>query len=115
MPIVIFRSRLRPEAKDEFGVLASRMLELARSIPGFVSHKMFTAEDGEQVSIIEYETDDAVRIWCEHPEHRKAQAAGRDRFFAEYDIKVCEPVRERSFRVETLSPDVMKGRLGSRK
>ena len=72
----------------------------ARSSPGFVAYKMFTAEDGERVSLIEFETDDAVRIWRDHPEHRMAQAAGRDRFYAEYDIRVCEPLRERAFHAE---------------
>jgi len=101
MPVVIFRSRLRPEAAGEFRKLLPRMLDLARSIPGFVSYKAFAADDGERVSIIEFETDEALRAWREHPEHRKAQAAGRDRFYAEYDIKVCEPLRERVFRADS--------------
>src|SRR2546425_12944201 len=101
MPVVVFRSRLRPEAAEEFRKLVPRMLELARSIPGFVSYKAFEADDGERVSIIEFETDEALHTWREHPEHREAQVGGRDRFYAEYDIKVCAPLRERAFRADT--------------
>jgi heme-degrading monooxygenase HmoA len=98
MPVVILSFRLRPEAATEFGKLVPRMLELARSIPGFVSYKAFEAEDGERVSIVEFETDEALRAWREHPEHRKAQLAARDRLFAEYEVKVCEPTRSHAFR-----------------
>jgi len=101
MPVVVFRSRLRPESAAEFRELVPRMLDLARSTPGFVSYKAFEADDGERVSIIEFETDEALHTWREHPEHRKAQVAGRDRFYAEYDIKVCEPMRESAFRADT--------------
>ena len=58
MPVVVFRSRLRPETAEEFRKLLPHMLELARSIPGFVSYKAFEADDGERVSIIEFETDE---------------------------------------------------------
>lgn len=98
MPVVIFRSRLRPEAEADFRELLPRMLDLAQSMPGFVSYKAFQADDGERVSIIEFETEAALDAWREHPEHRKAQVAGRERFYAEYEIKVCTPLRGRSFR-----------------
>lgn len=97
MPIVIFRSRLRPEAADEYRQLAPRMLELARQVPGFVSFKSFEAEDGERVGIAEFDGEESLKAWREHPEHRQAQRAGRDRLYSEYKIQVCESIRESSF------------------
>lgn len=102
MPIVIFRSRLRPEATDEYRQLAPRMLELARQVPGFVSFKSFDAGDGERVGIAEFDSEEGLKAWREHPEHRQAQRAGRDRLYSEYKIQVCEPVRESSFNGEPL-------------
>jgi hypothetical protein len=37
------------------------------------------------------------RTWREHPEHRVAQRAGRDHFYAEYSIQVCECTGVRTF------------------
>lgn len=47
MVLTVFRSRLRPEAQAEYGELAPQMSKLARSMPGYKSHKAFVAEDGE--------------------------------------------------------------------
>lgn len=78
--------------------MAARMRSLAEAMPGFVSFKAFSAEDGERVSIIEFESEEALRAWREHPEHRKAQALGRNRFYSEYQIQVCSIVRQYQHR-----------------
>ena len=96
--ITIFRSRLRDDAGDGYGEWARRMNALAREMAGFVSFKVFEADDGERVSIIEFESADTSEAWREHPEHLEAQRLGRERFYAEYSIQVCEPLRAARFR-----------------
>ena len=76
MVVVVFRSKLRSEHEREYRVVAERMLELARQAPGFVSFKSFAAEDGERVSLIEFESRDAAHKWGDHAEHRDAQKLG---------------------------------------
>ncbi len=98
MVITVFRSRLRAEHADDFQQLAARMLELAKSMPGFISYKVYVAEDGERATIIEFESPEHLRAWREHPEHREAQRIGRERFYDEYSIQVCEPTRESRFK-----------------
>ena len=97
MVLAIFRSRLRPENADAFQALAQRMLELAESMPGFISYTSYTAEDGERCSIIEFESPDHMRAWRQNPEHLEAQRIGRERFYTEYALHVGEPVRESHF------------------
>ena len=97
MVLAVFRSRLRPEFDDEFQALAARMLELARSMPGFVSYKVFSSDDGERASLIEFETAEQLRAWREHPEHCEAQRLGRERFYTNYTLQVAEPERESRF------------------
>jgi len=97
-PIVtVFRSRLKPESVAEYHETAQRMLDLARSMPGFVDFKAFEADDGERVSVIIFASMETHRAWREHPEHRAAQRAGRDRFYASYDISVSKVVGEQHF------------------
>jgi heme-degrading monooxygenase HmoA len=98
MVITVFRSRLEPDHADEFQALADEMLALAKAMPGFISYKSFRAEDGERCSIIEFDSREHLRAWREHPDHRKAQARGRERYYAEYSLYVAEPERESHFR-----------------
>lgn len=97
MVVVVFRSRIRGEGAEEFQRLADQMYALASSMPGFLSYKVYTAEDGERVSIHEWETAEHLRAWREHPEHRKAQRLGRERFYSDYTLYVCEEPRESRF------------------
>jgi heme-degrading monooxygenase HmoA len=98
MVIAIFRSRLRREYPAEFQELAAKMLALAQSMPGFISYKVFTSDDGERCSVIEFDSAEQLRAWREHPEHRAAQQLGRERYYEEYSLHVCMPERESLFR-----------------
>lgn len=103
MIIGIFRSRLREEQSQPgsaYGEVAERMEELARSMPGFRSVNSFAAEDGERVTLFEFERLADVDAWRDEAEHREAQARGRAEFYASYDLFICEPLREAHFRAE---------------
>lgn len=97
MIVVVFRSRLNPQHQAEYQQWATRMGMLARDIPGHVSHKGFTAQDGERVTIVEFETEQAMRTWAAHPEHVAAKKMGRGSFFSEYSVKICHMERESTF------------------
>ena len=97
MILTVFRSRLRPEVQEEYTQWATRMSELARSMPGYISHKSFTAPDGERVTLAEFDTEEHMRAWSAHPEHVEAKKKGRAGFYSEYDIKVCTVTRTHQF------------------
>lgn len=99
--VTVFRSRLRPEAADDYGPVAAEMDRLVATMPGLVDVKTFTAADGERVTISTFADEESLAAWREHVDHRAAQRAGRDRFYAEYSIQVGETVRARSFTAET--------------
>jgi heme-degrading monooxygenase HmoA len=98
MVIAVFRARIRSETQEEYYALADQMGEIARAMPGFISWKGYFAEDGERVSIHEWESAEDLRAWREHPEHVKTQARGRERFYEEYTLYVCDDPRESRFR-----------------
>ena len=95
--VTVFRSRLRADAGDAFVELAAEMLELARSMPCFRDYKAFTADDGERVSIIVFDSLEAQEAWRDNVEHRAAQERGRRSFYESYRIQVCELLNERAF------------------
>ena len=94
MIVTVFRSRLKPDAREAYDPVAIHMSELARTMPGYISHKVFTADDGERVTIVEFESEEAQRAWATHPEHRAGQIQGRREFYSEYKLQVCELKRE---------------------
>lgn len=94
MVLTVFRNRLRPEALQDYLQWAARISELAKRMPGYISHKGFVAEDGERVTIVEFESEEAQRAWRMHPEHVAAQNKGRQEFYAEYRLQICSVQRE---------------------
>jgi heme-degrading monooxygenase HmoA len=97
MIVTVFRSRLKPESRDEYMALAPRMDELARTMPGYLSHKRFVADDGERVTIVEFESEETQRAWSMNAEHVAAKKKGRESFYSEYSIQVCTVARESRF------------------
>lgn len=97
MILTVFRATLRSDldAADlgELEALGARMASLAEATTGFVSYKDFAAPDGENVTVVEFETMEAQLVWREHPEHVAAQRAARERYFAAYKISVCNVLR----------------------
>lgn len=98
MILVVFRSRLNPEHLEEYAEIAPRVSEAARQIPGLLSFKTFAAGDGERVTIAEFESEEAVAIWREDALHQTAQKQGREAFYAEYHIQICDVLRANDFR-----------------
>jgi len=100
MVVIVFRSRLRAGVDmSALEALGGRMYELASAMPGFISYKDFVAADGENLSLIEFESEETLAAWRNQAEHREAQAQGRDWVFSEYRIQVCAPIRDYAFNL----------------
>ncbi len=82
--------------------MAHKIHELALKMPGFISIKTFAADDGERVSIVEFESEATHNAWRNHPEHRVAQQLGREKFYSEFRIQVCQVEKDYA----------MKGKVG---
>ena len=100
MIVTLFRSRLRPECLDEYQQFVDSTAVMAEAAPGFKGHKLFVAEDGERITLVEFESEEAQRSWARTREHAVAARAGRNRFYSEYKIQVCEVKRESRFEVQ---------------
>jgi heme-degrading monooxygenase HmoA len=98
MLVTVFRSGLKPGLRDEYLTLVRRMIELASTMPGYISQKDFTAEDGERVNIVEFQHAEGLRAWRTNPEHIAAQKLARQKYYSEYHIQVCTLDRESKFK-----------------
>ena len=109
MVLTVFRSRLKPENVEEYYKWAARMGEMAKTMPGYVSHKAFVAEDGERVTIVEFADESGQEGWRTRPEHLEAQKKGRNEFYTEYKLQICKVVRESAFGGVSKSADKVPG------
>lgn len=99
--VTIFRSRLRPNIDDDYSALSARMLELAESMPGFISIESYQDDTGARVTIAEFASHEQAAAWRKQPEHLEAQRIGRERFYEEYRVQVCTLDREYAFARES--------------
>ncbi|MGC1445196.1 MAG: antibiotic biosynthesis monooxygenase [Xanthobacteraceae bacterium] len=100
MLITVFRSRLKDGVRDEYAAAVDRMNELARTMPGYISHKTFYAEDGERCTIVEFENEAGLRTWRTNAEHIAAQKMARQKYYTAYSVQVCTLDRESKFDAE---------------
>lgn len=91
---VIFTS-VRTDGDNGYAKTATRMLELARSMPGFLGVDSAREEVGITVSY--WESLEAIRAWRDHPEHRDAQARGRADWYQNFTTRVCKVLRADAF------------------
>lgn len=86
--ITVFRSRLSQANASAYHRHAARMSELARTMPGYVEHKAFVAEDGERVTLVTFADQVSHDAWRDHPDHQAAQRAGIAGYYESYSIAV---------------------------
>ena len=87
MILTVFRSHLRPAHADEYADTAARMSELASAMPGSISHKGFTAADGERVTIVEFADEASQGQWALPAAQGAGQLQGRKGFYSENKLQ----------------------------
>ena len=101
--VVIFKTHLRDGVDaGAYRKTSRRMHELVEQIPGFISIKAYTGEDGEEIDLVRFANEDALKAWKEQPEHLEAQRRGREEFYDRYSVQACKVVRDYEFRIDGL-------------
>lgn len=72
-------------------------MALAETMPGFRSRRSYIAEDGERLSLVEFEDEESQRNWALNAEHVAAKERARDYLYSEYVVQICHVVRESRF------------------
>ena len=92
--VVLFRIHTRPDIDEaEYLRTFERMLGQVSELPGFIGLEGYTGEDGSELAVATFDSDEAIRAWHQHPEHRTTQERGRTEFFDAYQITVASVTR----------------------
>ena len=95
MVVVTFRNRFNPGVDmQEYGQRVGKLFEIVSAMPGFRGIRSYEGEDGEKLSLIEFDSHESLAAWRDQAEHRIAQELGRQNYYSEYQLQICELVRE---------------------
>ncbi len=102
MYLVVFRNRKRAAIDAAaYAADAEAMEALARTQPGFLSFKSYSAEDGEVIALSEWQDEGAALSWRRVAEHAKVQAKGRAAYYESYTLYAGTPSRIHQFDRQT--------------
>ncbi|HEX7854050.1 MAG TPA: antibiotic biosynthesis monooxygenase [Sphingobium sp.] len=92
---VIFTSRRMAGDDAAYGDMAARMIELAATQPGFLGFD--SAREGVGITVSYWRDEDSIAAWRRDVEHRLAQRAGRERWYADFSVRVARVERAYGF------------------
>src|ERR1700744_824622 len=96
MIAVIFEVWPKPEHKQEYLDLAAELKPILETIDGFISVERFESltEKGKLLSLSFFRDEAAVEAWRNIPQHRRGQAKGRAKIFADYRLRIAGVIRD---------------------
>lgn len=96
MIAVIFEALTSADTQAEYLDLAAHLRPHLAEIDGFVSIERFSSltTPGKVLSLSFWRDETALAQWRNLPEHRAAQAAGRNHVFSDYRLRVASVLRD---------------------
>lgn len=107
MYINIFRHRKNaPVDLVAYHIDAARMEQLAREQPGFLAFRRYSGDNGEALSISEWESEADAQAWARHEEHLAVQSRGRSECYESYVVYSCSDPEVRTFERDNSAQQV---------
>ncbi|MES2620551.1 MAG: antibiotic biosynthesis monooxygenase [Bacteroidota bacterium] len=96
---VVFTT-LRTEGDNGYSEMAAEMEKLAKQQPGYLgieSARNQTTREGITVSY--WESLDAIKNWKMNADHQFAQQQGKEKWYAQYKLRICKVERDYGFGI----------------
>jgi heme-degrading monooxygenase HmoA len=90
---VIFSSQ-RTRGDQGYGVMAERMVELAKDQPGFLGIESARDAEGFGITVSYWQDDASIAAWKANAEHAVAQRLGWEKWYAAFRVRLCRVERE---------------------
>ena len=93
--VVIFRSTRKLDDGSVYSEWSQEMEILVKTIAGYEKHFGFRdPETRHGVTISYFNSLESIAEWKGVTDHRTAQELGREKFYEEYSVQVCEILRD---------------------
>jgi heme-degrading monooxygenase HmoA len=89
---VIFSSN-RADGDRGYAHMANRMFELASTQPGFLGVESARNADGFGITVSYWSSEPAITAWKAHVDHKCAQEAGNQVWYADYQVRIAKVER----------------------
>lgn len=89
---VIFTTR-RTEGDAGYAAMAEAMDRLAATMPGYLGIESARGTDGVGITVSYWESEAAIANWKRNAEHIVARNAGREHWYAHYELRVAKVER----------------------
>lgn len=111
MIAVIFEATPHPTHREDYFAAAAALRPFLEEVEGFVSVERFEslAIPGKLLSLSFFTDEAAVTRWRRLEQHRRTQAVGRDRIFADYRLRVASVVRDYGLNERAEAPGDSQG------
>lgn len=98
MFLIVFRNRKREDIDADAYLDDSMEMEvLAAQQPGFLAFRSYTSDDGEVLSISEWESESTALAWSQNAKYRIVQQRGVEEYYESYTLYLCDSPRVHSF------------------
>ena len=107
MIAIIFEVTPKSEERDNYLAMAAALKAELEHQDGFLSVERFESltTPGKLLSLSFWRDEAAVEGWRRVEKHRRAQAAGRGRMFADYRLRVAGVIRDYGMMDRTEAPE----------
>lgn len=102
---VVFSSQ-RTDGDHGYAAMADRMVELARQQPGFLGVESARGADGFGITVSYWACEADIAAWKQQTEHLAAQTLGRERWYAQYSLRVARVERAYGHSLQTNPDDI---------
>ena len=73
--------------------MADRMLELAKTMPGYLGVESVRDGDGVGITVSYWKTAEDIRNWKRNAEHLRAQEGGKSTWYAQFAVRIAKVER----------------------
>lgn len=86
---VVFSSQRTPHDAAGYDAAAQRMLDIARTQPGYLGFESTRDASGFGISVAYFESEEAIARWRDHPEHAAARREGHRSWYAHIELRIA--------------------------
>jgi heme-degrading monooxygenase HmoA len=89
---VVFTSQ-RTEGDRGYSKVVDRMIELAKTMPGYLGIESVRDSAGVGITVSYWKTEEDIRNWKQNAEHLRAQETGKTSWYSEYALRIAKVER----------------------
>ena len=92
---VIFTSQ-RTDGDNGYAAMSERMVDLALKSPGCLGAESVRGADGFGITVAYFRDVESIQIWRTNVDHLGAQRLGKERWYANYQLRIAKVERDYS-------------------